>query len=143
MMLTGRCLCGGVRFQIDEDLGPIVCCHCSVCRRITGTAFASNASVRTESFHIIAGEELIKEFQSSENTIRAFCSRCGSPVYGRFVSFPAVRRVRLGTLDSDPGNKPVANIFMGSKAPWFAGTEQLECFQEAPPPSYRKPAIKN
>jgi len=141
-MLTGGCLCGGVRFQINEALGPIVCCHCSVCRRISGTAFASNASVQSESFHISSGEDLVKEFQSSENTIRAFCSRCGSPVYGRFISSPAVRRVRVGTLDSDPGNRPIANIFVGSKAPWFAGTEHLECFEEAPPASYRTPADK-
>lgn len=139
-MLTGRCLCGGVRLEIDEDLGPIIYCHCSMCRRATGSAFATNASVRADAFRIVCGIELIREFQSSEDSTRGFCSRCGSPIYGRSTSEPSLRRVRLGSLDGDPGNRSVANIWTGSKAAWFEITDSLERFEEEPPPSYCAPA---
>jgi len=141
-MLTGKCLCGGVRFEIDEDLGPIIYCHCSMCRRATGSAFASNATVRSASFRTTSGEELIREYQSSPDGIRGFCSRCGSSIYGRSPSMPSLRRIRLGTLDSDPGNRSVANIWMGSKSPWFEVTDHLERFEEEPPESYCAPAKK-
>ena len=45
-MITGKCLCGKVRYEINGRLGPVVYCHCSMCRRATGSAFATNASVR-------------------------------------------------------------------------------------------------
>jgi hypothetical protein len=131
-----------VRFEIDEDLGPIIYCHCSMCRRASGSAFASNASVRSASFRITSGKELLTEYQSSPDGVRAFCSRCGSTVYGRSLSIPSFRRVRLGTLDGDPGNRSGANIWMGSKAPWFEVTDHLERFEEEPPVSYCAPAKK-
>jgi hypothetical protein len=60
-MLSGRCLCGGVRFEINGRLGPVIYCHCSMCRRATGSSCATNASVRTENHRILKGQELIKE----------------------------------------------------------------------------------
>ena len=141
-MLTGRCLCGGVRFEIDDALGPIVCCHCSVCRRVSGSAFASNATVRTAAMRIVAGRELLTEYQSSGNMIRAFCSRCGCPMFGRYPTNDSLRRIRVGSLDGDPGQRPSARIFMASKAPWFEGTEHLESFEEAPPQSFMMPVKK-
>jgi len=55
---------------------------------------------------------------------------------------PSLRRVRLGTLESDPGNRSVANIWMGSKAQWFEVTDHLERFEQEPPESYCAPAKK-
>jgi len=141
-MLTGKCLCGGVRFEIDEDLGPIIYCHCSMCRRASGLAFASNATVGSAAFRITSGDDLIRKYQSSSDGFRAFCSRCGSPIYGGSLSMPSLRRVRLGSLDVDPGNRSVANIWMDSKAAWFEVTDHLERFEREPPESYCAPAKK-
>ena len=80
-MLTGRCQCEGVRFSISGKLGPAGFCHCKQCRRANGSAFASNAPVRTQYFKVNQGDDLIREFESSPNKFRAFCSRCGSPIY--------------------------------------------------------------
>lgn len=135
-MITGRCLCEGVRFEIDGRLGPIIYCHCSMCRRASGSAFAANASVRTGALRVVAGQELIAEVQSSPGTFRGFCSRCGAPLYGRSESLPGLRRVRLGSLEGYPGGRCVANIWVGSKAPWFEITDELERFDEEPPDSY-------
>src|SRR3989442_16001197 len=117
-MITGACLCGGVRFEVRSPLGPIIYCHCSMCRRATGTAFATNASVNAEAFQIVAGQDLVREYQSSTRSFRAFCSRCGSPLYGRFEGLPMIR-MRLGSLEGDLGSGAVAHIWIGSKAPWF------------------------
>jgi hypothetical protein len=139
MLLSGKCLCGGVRFEITSPLGPVVQCHCSMCRRATGTAFATNASVRSRDFRVVQGAELLSEYESSPGSWRVFCSRCGSPVFGRVPVVDLVR-VRLGTLDGDPGARPIADIWVGSKAPWFAIADALERFDEAPPIHYAAPA---
>lgn len=138
-MLSGGCLCGGVHFEIDGELGPIVHCHCSMCRRASGTAFATNASVHADVLRIVTGRELISEYQSSPGKFRSFCSRCGSPLFAREADSPSIRRVRLGTLDGDPGARAVAHIWAGSKAPWFSISDSLELFHGEPPQSYCAP----
>jgi hypothetical protein len=138
-MLTGKCLCGGVRFEISNQLGPIIYCLCSMCRRASGSAFATNASVRASEFRVVAGSELVSEYESSPGSYRAFCSRCGSPVFGRIAPTDLIR-VRVGSLDGDPGGRPIANIWVGSKAPWFPITDSLERFDEEPPLHYCAPA---
>ncbi len=138
-MLTGKCLCGGVRYEIGEELGPVICCHCSMCRRASGSAFATNASVRSTAYRVVAGKELINEYESSPGSRRGFCSRCGTPLYNRFGYAPALHRVRLGTLDSDPGRRPIAHIWTGSKAPWFEISDDLQQFEEMPPRALLRP----
>jgi hypothetical protein len=138
-MFTGRCLCGSVRFEIGAPLGPIIHCHCSMCRRANGSAFATNATVRADAFRIVAGEELVREFESSPRQFRAFCARCGSPVYGRHEMLPMLRRVRLGALDGDPGARAVAHIQIGSKAPWYDVADRLDQFDDDAPLHYFAP----
>lgn len=133
-MLKGRCLCEGVRMEIDAALGPVIACHCSQCRRSTGSAFNPNASVPADSFRIVAGKELVREFSRAPGAHRAFCSRCGSPLYGRRDANPTIVRVRLGTLEDTQGARPIAHIFTGSKADWFEITDNLEQFEEYPTP---------
>jgi hypothetical protein len=124
-MMTGGCLCGGVRYEIDGEIGAIVYCHCSQCRRANGTAFATNGGVEAKRFRLVAGEELLTTFESSPGKLRCFCSRCGSPMLSRLVSQPDFVRIRLGTLDGDPGARPVLHVWTGSKAPWFEITDDL------------------
>ncbi|MHB8383316.1 MAG: GFA family protein [Candidatus Binataceae bacterium] len=138
-MLTGRCLCGGVRFEIDGRLGPVIYCHCSMCRHANGSSFATNASVRTVDFRIVTGSELVKEYESSPGNLHAFCSKCGSPLYGTAADVPSIRRVRLGTLDNADGAKSVAHIWVGSKSDWFEITDSLKQFEEQPPSNYCAP----
>jgi len=79
------------------------------------------------------------EYQSSPGYFRAFCSNCGSPIYGRSVSSPGIRRVRLGTLDTDPGGRVVANVWASIKAPWFEIAEGVAQFPQMPPQSHLLP----
>ena len=132
--LSGSCLCGTVRFDIAGRLGTVVYCHCSQCRNANGTAFAANANARTREVAFVSGRDAITEYESSPGKIRAFCSRCGSPVYSRTTSDPDTLRFRLGLLDGDPGRRSLAHCFVGSKAPWFEITDGLPQFPEGPPP---------
>jgi hypothetical protein len=118
-MLEGGCLCGGVRFRISGKLGPAGYCHCKECQRASGSAFASNAPVRTGYFAFSAGAELVTEYESSPGKYRAFCRRCGSPVYSRRDDEPELRRIRLGTLDADPERRPLLHVWTSEKAPWY------------------------
>ena len=132
-MLEGGCLCGGVRFRIDGKLGPAGFCHCKQCQRASGSAFAANAPARTRYLQLVSGSELVTEYESSPGKFRAFCRRCGSPLYSRRDSEPELRRIRLGTLDGDPGRRPLAHVFVGSKAPWFAIHDALPQFEAGLP----------
>ena len=139
-MLTGGCLCGGVRYEIAGALGPVILCHCSQCRRASGSAFAANASVRADAFRLLVGTELVREFEATPGKFRAFCGRCGSPVYARMDAWPGLRRVRLGTLDGDPGARPQAHLHVASKAPWDAlADDGLERFDAEGPAALGAP----
>jgi hypothetical protein len=133
-VLHGRCLCEGVRFEIEGKLGPLGFCHCSQCRRASGTAFSANADVQRSDFRLTRGAELLREFESSPGCFRAFCGRCGSPVYKRFDAEPERLRVRLGLLEEDPGLRPRAHVFVADKAPWYPITDSLPQFAERVPP---------
>jgi hypothetical protein len=126
--MTADCLCGGVRIEITGKLGPVVFCHCSQCRKASGSAFAANADVRRKYWRFEAGEELIREFESSPGKLRAFCSRCGSPVYSRVEGVPDVLRIRLGLLNEDPGRRSLMHFHVASKAPWFEIRDALPQF---------------
>ncbi len=127
--MTGTCLCGGIRIEITGKVGPVVYCHCSRCQKASGTAFAANADVRRKYWTMVAGADLVREFESSPGVMRAFCSRCGSPIYSTRVANPDIVRVRLGLLDADPERRSLAHFWVGNKAPWFAITDDLPQFR--------------
>jgi hypothetical protein len=129
-MIEGGCLCGGVRFRVKGKLGPAVYCHCQQCRRASGSAFAANAPARTVYFELTSGSNLVSEYESSPGKFRAFCRVCGSPIYSRRDAEPDIRRIRLGTLDSDPDRRPLAHFWVGSKAPWYSIEDSLPLYPE-------------
>jgi hypothetical protein len=130
--MTADCLCGGIRIEISGKLGPVVYCHCSRCQKATGTAFAANADVRRKYWTFVSGADLIREFESSPGVFRAFCGRCGSPVYSRRTATPDALRLRLGLLNGDPERRALAHFWVGSKAAWFAITDDLPQFAGGP-----------
>jgi hypothetical protein len=129
--MRASCLCGGIRIEISGKIGPLFYCHCSRCRKASGSAFAANGDVRRKYWNIVSGEELIREFGSS-GIYRAFCSRCGSQLYSRRDADPESFRLRLGLLDGDPERRPLAHTWAGSKAPWFEITDGLPQFDLGP-----------
>lgn len=82
-MYTGNCLCKGIKFRIESELESIQVCHCSQCRKAQGAPFATNTPVSTAAFYLVSGAELISTYESSLGKKRAFCSKCGSPIYSK------------------------------------------------------------
>ncbi len=124
-MLTGSCLCGRIRYEIGGKIGPVGHCHCVTCRKAQGGAFVTNAPVRAKYFYLVSSTESVAEFESSPGKKRYFCRGCGSPLWSRRDSDPDIIRIRLGLLDSDPGRKPLAHIWVSEKAPWYDITDDL------------------
>ena len=142
-MLTGSCLCEAVRYQVRGRVTPIQYCHCSRCRKSTGSAFSPELAAKTEAFQWLAGQELIAEYalpvrEEPPPFRRVFCRRCGArvPVADPdepFVSIPA------GSLDADPGTRPFRHIFVEVKAPWHEILDDLPKFPRRTPPEQRLP----
>ena len=117
--LTGRCLCGTVRYRITAPPTMMVFCHCTHCRAASGSSFATNVLVAPKDFEIVAGGEQLGTFESRPGKLRHFCTRCGSPIYNRLADGSGLLPVRAGTLDQDPGLRPERHIWVRSKAPWL------------------------
>ena len=129
-MIEGRCLCGTVRFEV-EAVRDMVHCHCSICRKHHGAAFATMARVREDAFRWTAGEETIRRYESSPGFHRCFCGTCGASLPGR--SPAGGRFVPAGLFVEDPGKRPNAHIFAASKAPWHGIADDLLRFDGWPP----------
>ncbi len=130
--LTGQCLCEAIQYRITGDLGPIFNCHCSKCRRWHGAAFRTRASIQRSQFAWVTGEEHLTEYKSSPTTTKLFCKICGSNLISTYDHYPDVIGLPLGGLEQDPGRRPEAHIFVGSKAPWYDIVDQLPQCMEWP-----------
>ncbi len=126
----GRCLCGLVRFEIRGEIGPFAYCHCTSCRRSSGTAFAANGPVRKSDLHWLSGHGQIGEFESSPGKFRAFCRGCGSPIYARLVADPDWFSVRLGLLDDAVPHTATAHFNVSEKANWHSVTDGLPQYSD-------------
>src|SRR3989440_6850354 len=116
--LTGSCLCGGVRFELTEPFRRASHCHCSRCRKHSGTFGLTQGRVPREGFRLVAGEELIRVYRPGDGMAKAFCSVCGSSLFGgTWPDGPEVS-VRFGALDGDPGIRPQYRSQTTSKAVW-------------------------
>jgi hypothetical protein len=114
----GSCLCGSVKYTTTAELGPFGYCHCTSCRKASGSAHAANAPVPRGHFHLVAGADELREHESTPGKHRAFCGRCGSPIYARLDAAPDVIRLRLGSLDTPFGERPRAHTWVSDKADW-------------------------
>jgi hypothetical protein len=124
-MLTGGCLCSAVRYETEGPFDPMLHCHCSMCRKVHGAAFATFMGAPAATFRFVRGEEHVRRYRSSSSVDRTFCDTCGSSL--QFLWLPRPDKVWLaaGTLDDDPGVRPRAHIFVASKAPWFDVSDDL------------------
>jgi hypothetical protein len=116
--MTGGCLCGGVRYELDEPPVAAGYCHCRRCQRRTGTASSLSASIVPGSLRITQGEELVRVYRPPDGWGKAFCSACGGALWSEHPDDPRVKSVRFGTFDEDPGVRPQWHQFVAYAAPW-------------------------
>lgn len=111
-------MCGEVEIKINGEISDIIHCHCSLCRKNSGTAFATNGFINATDLELVAGKNSLKIFSFKPGRHRHFCSNCGSPVYSSNEQDPTRYRIRLGILDSDIVERPISHNFVSSKASW-------------------------
>ena len=126
--LAGKCLCGAVEYAVADEFVYAANCHCSNCRRATGSAFKPFAGIERRKLRIVSGADKLMLF-GEENANDTHCKLCGSLLYS-VVRDGAFVHVTLGTLLDDPTIRPTEHIFVGSKAPWFTITDDLPQYQE-------------
>jgi hypothetical protein len=131
-MVSGSCLCGRVRFEIGAPFDEMHHCHCSRCRKAHGAAFATFARVGRGEVRFLSGQGELRAFRSSPQVQRSFCGQCGSTMFFQFDGLPDTIWVAVGSLDGDPGLRPEAHIFVGSKASWHDVLDELPQFAEFP-----------
>ena len=118
-MMTGSCLCGGVRFELAEPPSAAGYCHCTRCQKRTGTAASAHAPVDGHGFHLTAGADLVKGWRHPDGGWeKCFCSECGSHLFSRDPEDHARMALRLGAFDGDPGVRPSWRAFVTYAAPW-------------------------
>jgi hypothetical protein len=119
MALSGSCLCGGVRFEVEPPFRRANHCHCSRCRKHSGTFGLTQGRVARERFRLLAGEELLRVYTPADGAaVKVFCSVCGSSLFGGHWPDGDEVSVRLGALDGDPEIRPQYHSFVDSRAPW-------------------------
>ena len=128
----GRCYCGAVHYAVDGAFAYALNCHCSQCRRVTGSAFKPLAGITRDRLAVTEGADALLVMGTALNN-NTSCARCGSLLFS-VVRDGAYVHVAMGTLVGEPGIRPTAHIFVGSKAVWFTITDDLPQYQEFPTP---------
>ena len=127
----GSCLCGSIAYEVTHIENATAHCHCTMCRKFHGAAFATFGEAKRSNFRWLAGEELLKNYTASNGAVRKFCAQCGSSLI--FESAGCARDViefSLGTLDSVSHAKPDAHIFTDYKADWVEIADNLPRYKE-------------
>lgn len=129
----GSCLCGKVTFEVLGRIKNIIHCHCSLCRRAQGSAFATNGNVSSNDFRFTSGESNLTAYDASPGQTKYFCTTCGSPVMSKSHTNPDNVRLRIGTIETDITERPEAHIFVSSRANWDEISGELPQFDDYMP----------
>ena len=126
--LRGRCLCGAVEYAVPDDFKYAGYCHCSECRKFSGSAFSAFGGVPLDSLRVLSGLQSISRYPKSEATTLVFCNTCGSSLYAEKPKRGMVH-IRLGVLDIAPTLHPGFHSHVDSKAPWYEINDGLPQFK--------------
>jgi hypothetical protein len=130
--IHGSCLCGSVKYRIDDDLKFVVNCHCRFCSKAHGAAFTTLLFTPFSKFEVVQGETLLSSHEvTTLDSLRVFCSRCGTRLYNHSPSHGMISLI-VATLDTDAKLLPLANINIGSKCSWYRIADELPQFSSTP-----------
>ncbi|WP_353298673.1 GFA family protein [Sulfitobacter pacificus] len=125
-LATGQCLCGVVKFRISGEFESFFFCHCTRCRKDSGSAHSANLFSSTAQITWVSGAENIRKFQlSGSRHAKCFCTDCGSALPFSHAN-EGLLVVPAGSLDSAISIKPDAHICMSSRADWDNDLSTLE-----------------
>lgn len=116
---AGSCLCGSVRYRVEGGFDRVTHCHCSMCRKSHGAAFATYATVSASQLSIEDDTGTLTWYRSSPTAERGFCTGCGASLFWRDETRePGLVAFSLGTVDTPLGEVEIRDIFVESKADW-------------------------
>jgi hypothetical protein len=132
--LKGGCLCGAVRYEASGEAKRFLHCHCSRCRRATGTGHASNLFLQPGTLRWASGEEQLRAYKvpEAQRFTNTFCATCGGRL-PRQAAGTDIVMIPAGSLDDEPPIKPQGRIFCGSRAAWSCAGDGLPVFEAYPP----------
>ena len=128
--MRGQCLCGEVEFVVTGTLPHIYQCHCSLCRKATGSAANAALIVPSENFQWVCGQDRITSYAGMDYR-SDFCSKCGSPLPNP-LGGRAEYWIPVGLLEDNTSLEIAAHLHVGSKASWDAVASSGVQYQEAP-----------
>ena len=134
-MIDGSCLCGALRYQAEHADGPLVHCHCQMCRKVHGSAFASILPVEKRGFRWNSDQSALTHFESSPGKRRWFCKRCGSHLISTRDDNDSSLLLRAGCIDRGYVAAPVAHGWVEFMAPWHQISDRLPQFDRGFPGS--------
>lgn len=121
--LTGRCLCGAVRYRLEDTPFDAGYCHCRMCQLASGAPVMAFATIARTKFLVTRGEP--KRRRSSEFGERWFCGSCGTPLAVLVTHQPETLDFTIATLDEPDNLPPGFHIWCGSKIAWFESADGL------------------
>lgn len=125
---TGRCLCGGVSYRITGPRRHIVNCHCENCRRTHGH-IAAYTAVAIDDLELIEQSTLQWYHDTSPDTYRGFCNRCGASLFWDARDAAGRMSVAAGSLDDSRGLKTVGNIFVAEAGDYYRIDDDLPRYE--------------
>jgi hypothetical protein len=133
--ITGGCLCGAVRYEVDAAPVRIVNCHCDDCRKATGAAFATNVFFKEDDIVILQGTPKTYQHTSDSGATmtKQFCDQCGSQLFGAGSRGVGMKSVKAGTIDDPSGIAPGLDIYIARKLPGVVLSDDTEHHQQGRP----------
>jgi len=121
--LSGGCLCGAVRYEVQGMSRKVASCHCSMCRRHSGAAYLTYAAYPRDSVRFTQGRPV--EYRSSEAVVRSHCAVCGSPLTYVSAADPGTVWLTVGSLDDPDAVQPTEHWHVATKLRWVSLDDDL------------------
>jgi hypothetical protein len=136
----GRCVCGGVRFEIDVPAVWAWHDHGERSRHAQGCAYATYVGTWKSRFRMIEGEELISRYEEPESgAVRSFCSRCGAPLFYERKRSPKMLNIPRPLFETRTGREPRYHVNLGEAPDWAYRQEKLEPLKGYPGVMWERP----
>ena len=129
--MRGKCLCGAIEFELHGELPNLYQCHCSLCRKVTGSSANAAFRIAADQLTWISGNVQIREFVTESGFKSHFCATCGSPV-PNLTSNDSAYWIPAGLLEDGSELALVAHLYVASRASWDMIADVGEQFDEMP-----------
>ena len=118
--VSGGCLCGAVKFEIDLPTKWCANCHCSMCRRAHGAAYVTWVGVDADRFRVVAGDDQLARHHSSDDAWRSFCRTCGSTLLFESTRWAGEVHITRSSIEGEIDRDIQVHAFFDDRAVWHS-----------------------